>query len=300
MARSVGLRRLARAVPALTSALVLAGCGSGSTSGVSVPTAPAAASSTAGMAGMAMGTTTPTLTPDAGATGAPVAAATLGSIAHSLNSISGVSYTFTVGGSDMMSAWPNGQGTLGGSPIALDAKVTKLMTMGYDSGSMEFRSVGGQLYVQSVRWDSGRSWAVVPANASGNAAATGLQTQLDQLDPRVELKLLQASQNVHLTTEGTSLPSTSHYVGEVSAAELASTTALDSTARAALGQIYPSLSIKPLSVDVWVDSQQRPVRLEIISPTPGGGLDLTMNFTGYGTPVTIPTPSPTIPLPANS
>jgi len=251
-----------------------------------------------GMAGMSG--TAPTLTPDAGATGAPVPAATLRAIAGALDSVAGVKYTFAVTGSDMMAAWPTGQGMLGGSPAALDAKVTKMVTMGYDSGSMEFRSVGGQLYVQSARYDSGRGWAVVPADASTNPQATGLQTQLDQLDPRVELKLVLASQNMHATTEGTSLPDTTHYVGEVTAAQLAGAGALDSTARTALGQIYQSLPIKPLSVDVWVDAQQRPVRLEVVSPTPGGALDLTMNFSDYGTPVALATPADTIPLPSDS
>jgi hypothetical protein len=243
------------------------------------------------------------VTPDAGATGAPVSASVLQAIATSLDSVSGVSYTFAVDGSDMMSVWPNGQGVLQGSPESgLDAQVKQTVSMGYNSGSMEFRSLGGQLWVRSARYDQGKAWALVPVDESTNPQAQGMHTQVDQLDPRLQLKLVLASGNVHATTQGTTLPGTTHYVGEVSSAGLASATGLDAATRAALASVYSSLAIRPLSIDVWVDAQQHPARLEVVSPTTAGTLEMQMNFSGYGTPagLTAPAAGDTIPLPTTS
>ncbi|HEX3829297.1 MAG TPA: hypothetical protein VHV82_18705 [Sporichthyaceae bacterium] len=247
--------------------------------------------------------TPPTLTPGSTATGAPVSPAVLQAIATSLDSVPGVSYTFAVSGSDMMSAWPSGQGVVQGSPDpGLDAQIQQEMLMGYNSGSMEFRSVGGALYVRSARYDQGKAWALVPADESTNPQAQGMHAQVGQLDPRLQLKLVLASPNMHETTEGTSLPGTTHYVGEVAGAQLASASGLDPGSRAELAAGYPSLAIRALEVDVWVDAQDHPVRLDIISPTPAGSLAMQMNFSGYGTPagVSPPAADDTIPLPSSS
>jgi hypothetical protein len=182
----------------------------------------------------------------------------------------------------------------------LDADIEQVMSMGHNSGSMEFRSLGGQLWVRSARYDQGKAWAVVPADESTNPQAQGMHTQVDQLDPRLQLKLVLASGNMHATTQGTSLPGTTHYVGEVSSAQLAAASALDANTRAALAKAYPSLAIKPLEIDVWVDSQQHPVRLGVVSPTPEGSLQMEMDFSGYGTPAGLTAPTDTIPLATNS
>jgi hypothetical protein len=203
----------------------------------------------------------------------------------------------------MMSAWPSGKGVVQGSPDpGLDAQIQQDMLMGYNSGSMDFRSVGGALYVRSARWDQGKAWALVPADESTNPQAQGMAAQVEQLDPRLQLKLVLASPNIHQTTEGTALPGTTHYVGQVSSAQLAAAGALDSGTRAELAAVYPSLALAPLEVDVWADAQDRPVQLEIIWPTPGGSLEMQMNFSGYGTPagVTTPAAGDTIPLPSGS
>jgi hypothetical protein len=224
-------------------------------------------------------------------------------IASSLDTVAGAAYTFTVSGSDMMSVWPSGHGVVQGSPTSgLDAQIQQLMSMGYDSGSMEFRMLGDQLWVRSARYDQGKAWASVPADESSNPQAQGMHRQVDQLDPRLQLKLLLASGNLHPTTQGTTLPNTTHYVGEVSSAQLAAAEEVPSATRAALAEVYSSLAIRPLSVDVWVDAQQHPVRLEVVSPTPEGALDLRMDFSGYGTPAGLAAPAAadTIPLPTDS
>jgi hypothetical protein len=288
----------------ITSVLVLAGCVARD---ASVPAAPAPTTGAASptMAGMStsMMSPPPTGTPDSAATGTPVSPTVLQAIATSLDSVSGVSYTFAVSGSDMMSAWPSGKGVVQGSPDpGLDAQIQQDMLMGYNSGSMEFCSVGGALYVRSPRWDHGKAWALIPADESANPQAQGMHAEVEQLDPRLQLKLVLASPNIHETTEGTALPGTTHYVGQVSSAQLAAASALDSGTRAELAAGYPSLALAPLEVDVWVDAQDHPVQLEIIWPTPGGSLEMQMNFSGYGTPAGVATPAAgdTIPLPSGS
>ena len=42
-----------------------------------------------------------------------------------------------------------------------------------------------------------------------------MHAQVEQLDPRLQLKLALASPNIHETTQGTSLPGTTHYVVQV-------------------------------------------------------------------------------------
>ena len=81
-----------------------------------------------GMGGMDHASPPPTGSPGSDGRGTAAAAATMKRVAAAFEKVSGVRYTFTSGGSDMMLLWPNGHGTLQGRPTpALDADIEHLM-----------------------------------------------------------------------------------------------------------------------------------------------------------------------------
>ncbi|MFJ9441646.1 hypothetical protein ACIRRH_07195 [Kitasatospora sp. NPDC101235] len=184
---------------------------------------------------------------------------------------------------------------LSGSPMA---KVMEPVTGGpnvrylYTKDAM-FMRMGGKI-VQ----DGGPQW-VRYSKADLAKASGGSTDQLQSADPVQGVRTLIASGKVtEVGQETVNGKDATHYTGVLSAADVAKATSQGMT-QAQVERLKKNLDAAGVTsdqIDVWVDADQLVVKRREQAETKAGTMDITVNYSDYGTPVTASAPTDFIDL----
>ncbi|MEZ0065513.1 hypothetical protein ABIA32_001509 [Streptacidiphilus sp. MAP12-20] len=190
-----------------------------------------------------------------------------------------------------------GDGALSWKPLAMDMtmKSTQFSQLGTDSvhmmmsGTTMYMNVGASGAAQM----GGKHWMKMDFTALG-AAGKAMATQMNKSsgnDPATQIKLFTQSPDIHRvgqeTVDGVQA---THYSGTVDISKLAANG--DENLKSVVQQ-DTQLGVTSMSLDLWVDGQNRPVRIHQSTPsTASVSIDATVDYSNYSaTPVTI-TPPP--------
>lgn len=221
-------------------------------------------------------------------------------VADNSRNVDSASYTFDLAGTGGLAIGAKGSG-------AYQTKPALAMKMVFDSiavagqtmpGGMEQRIVGDTMYLKMgllggiLGGKVGASWIKVPLSSAGDQAGLeGMLSQARQVDPREQLQLLLASENVHkVGKEKVNGVDTTHYAADLDSADLAGESKLDTKTRDELQKAYGAAGVGKIGVDVWVDSDDQARRFVTTAPTSAGEIRMTLNFTDYGKPLEIAVP----------
>lgn len=185
------------------------------------------------------------------------------------------------------------------------ARLKTVNLSGEERGETELRLVGGVLYgsapADMVQKLGGRHWisygpaAEFTTDSGLRMDVGGLRDQVGR-NPAREAGLLAGAQDVkRVGGEKADGADTTRYTGTATVDELrASLKDIEDKAtregrERSLDQ-YKKLGVDELTLDVWVDADDRVKRLRTQGFGRKGALDLTFTFLDYGKPVTIPEP----------
>ncbi|MEU1284321.1 hypothetical protein [Kitasatospora sp. NPDC005856] len=184
---------------------------------------------------------------------------------------------------------------LSGSPIA---KVLEPITGGpnvhylYTKEAM-YMALGGELLQKG-----GPGW-VRYSKADMAKASGGTADQLQSADPVQGVRTLIASGKVtEVGPETVNGKATTHYTGVLSADDVASATTQGMTQAQAdkIKQNLVTAGITSDRIDVWVDADKLVVKRSEQAETKAGALNVTVDYSDYGTPVIAATPADAIDL----
>ncbi|MFI7411069.1 hypothetical protein ACIBU0_20650 [Streptomyces sp. NPDC049627] len=195
------------------------------------------------------------------------------------------------------------EGTVRTEPAVARLRTANLS--GEERGETELRLVDGVLYESApgdmVQKMGGRHWisygraAKFTTDSGLRMDVAGLRDQVGR-NPAREAAFLAGAQDVkRIGGEKIDGTDATHYAGTAAIDELrASLEATDDKAarqgrERSLDQ-YEKLGVDELTLDVWVDGDDRVKRLRTQGFGRKGALDLTFTFLEYGKPVTIPAP----------
>ncbi|MEU4876720.1 hypothetical protein [Streptomyces sp. NPDC021608] len=193
-----------------------------------------------------------------------------------------------------------GEAAIGVKPPAMSLKSTVLS--GDDRGTGEFRLVGGVLYVGSDEaGQGGKHWVKFGAPSrsgtpSGLKADTGAMADRVRDNPSHESGFLAAADDLKKAgVETVGGVSTSHYTGTATVDAIRASYKDDAAdvrrrTEKSLAQ-YEKLGVDELTMDLWVDAQDRTRQLRMQGFGRHGQLDLTLAFSDFGKPVTVKAPS---------
>ncbi|MBF9067947.1 LolA-like protein [Streptacidiphilus fuscans] len=190
-----------------------------------------------------------------------------------------------------------GSGALSWKPLAMDMTMnsSQFSQLGTDSvhmlmsGTTMYMNVGDTGAAQL----GGKHWMKMDFTELG-AAGKAMAEQMDKSsgnDPSTQIKLFTSSGDIHrvgtATVDGVQ---TTHYAGTVELAKLANSQ--DANIRSVLAQ-DTQLGLTSINVDLWVDGQNRPVRVhQTTSPGAAVGFDIQVDYADFSTsPVTVTPPS---------
>lgn len=220
-------------------------------------------------------------------------------VADNTRNVDSASYTFSLDGSGSLAIGAKGSGAYQTKPdLAMKMVFDRITVAGQAMpGGMEQRIVGDTMYLKMgllggiLGGKGASSWIKIPLSAAGDQAGLqGMLSQSRQVDPREQLQLLIASENVRkVGTEKVNGVDTTHYMAELDADDLADSK-LDSETREQLQKAYGSAGVGKIGVDVWVDSQDQARRFVTTAPTSAGDVRMTLDFTDYGKPLEIVAP----------
>ncbi|MEH1099551.1 hypothetical protein [Micromonospora sp. CPCC 205561] len=191
------------------------------------------------------------------------------------------------------------QGTTGGEKVSVQGVVdlgdpvkVEMTTAGVDGTPTTVRMIGAVAYVQIPAADrassGGKSWMKLDLTGAGEQMGMNFTKQLEDVDPTKQVKTLLATEGVTVVGEETvNGARTVHYT--VTAPVATYLGQLDAKLRSAVEQQYAKQGVKELKLDLWVDEQYRPRRAGMDMGKMG---DMTIDYTDYGKPVHIETPSP--------
>ncbi|MGI5377477.1 hypothetical protein ACQEV2_25200 [Streptomyces sp. CA-251387] len=197
------------------------------------------------------------------------------------------------------------EGTVRTEPAVARLKTANLS--GEESGETELRLIGGVLYERApadmVQKLGGRHWvsygpaAEFTTDSGLRMDVGGLRDQVGR-NPAREAGFLAGAHDVkRVGGEKVDGAVTTHYAGTAAIDELrASVKGVEDKAtregrERSLDQ-YEKLGVDELTLDVWVDGDDRVRRLRTQGFGRKGALDLTFTLLDYGKPVTIPAPRP--------
>jgi len=222
----------------------------------------------------------------------PVAA--MQKMAAATDASDGQTYSFSMTGPGGISM--SGHGAYAAKPtLALQMTFDGMHAMGLNLPAMEERIVDRAMYLKMPGvLGNGDKWLKVSFDQVGSSAGINLGSLLDQAagaDPAAQMKALLAVPNIrevgHEDIDGTP---TTHYAGDLTAADIAKNAALDAATRAQLRKLYTMGGSTATHVDVWVDSQYRARKFVSTTATALGPLRTTMTFGHVGEPVTVAVP----------
>jgi hypothetical protein len=221
-------------------------------------------------------------------------------VADNTRNVDSASYTFSLAGTGSLAIGAKGSGAYQTKPALAMKMVFDEITVAGQAmpGGMEQRIVGDTMYLRMgllggiLGGKTGSSWMKVPLSSAGSEAGLdGMLSQARQVDPREQLQLLIASNNVHkVGTEKVNGVDTTHYAAELDSNDLANESKLDATTRDQLQKAYSSAGVGKIGVDVWVDSDDQARRFVTTAPTSAGDVRMTLDFTDYGKALDIAVP----------
>ncbi|MGW2614030.1 hypothetical protein [Streptomyces sp. NPDC001500] len=192
-----------------------------------------------------------------------------------------------------------GEAAIGVKPPAMSLKSTVLS--GSDRGTGEFRLVGGVLYVGSDQaGQGGKHWVKFgapgrSATRGGLKADTGTMADRVRDNPSHESGFLAAADDLKKAgVETVGGVGTTHYSGTATLDAIRASYKDDGTkvrqrTEKSLAQ-YEKLGVDELTMDLWVDAQDRTRQLRMQGFGRHGQLDLTLTFSDFGKPVTVQAP----------
>jgi hypothetical protein len=165
------------------------------------------------------------------------------------------------------------------------------------AGAMEMIVVSGNFYMKLPAGLSTSSKPWVKIDTTGNDALSkslGSTADLaDQTDPTQLIDKIKSAGTITNTThEQINGEDTTHYSINVDVKKMADNMASTDAEKQALSQ----LGATTMPFDIWVDSDNLPVRIvtKIAYPSPSGGasqqVSMTANYTNWGQPVTVTAP----------
>ncbi|MGK5545245.1 hypothetical protein ACSNOH_10995 [Streptomyces sp. URMC 127] len=198
-------------------------------------------------------------------------------------------------------------GVMGWNPTVVDQRMTGLP--GKDGAAAETRSVtiGTATYTdigpEGAAKNDGKRWVKLDlaamAKESGNDSK-GLQQLLgggqgQSQDPAQQMALLKASPNVKLVGEETVAGKRAqHYKGTLTVDEaLKSNKGLEGLSEQDRQQLLGTvkqMGITQYDMDVWIDSGDLPVKLDMTMDTGKGRMEISETLTDYGTPADVQAP----------
>ncbi|WP_422740301.1 hypothetical protein ACN263_14355 [Micromonospora sp. WMMD729] len=189
-------------------------------------------------------------------------------------------------------------GTAGGEKISMQGvldlgdPVKAEMTMADPKdGPTVVRLIGTAFYVEVPAKDranmGGKRWLKMDMGSIGQQAGMDFSKQFEDIDPTKQVKTLLASEGVTVVGEETvNGAKTVHYtVTTPVATQLAQ---VDAKLRAGVEKQFAAAGVKEVKIDLWVDEQYRPRRA---GTNMGAMGDVLVDYTDYGKPVSIETPS---------
>ncbi|MDQ0582830.1 LppX_LprAFG lipoprotein [Streptomyces rishiriensis] len=193
------------------------------------------------------------------------------------------------------------EAAIGTEPPVMSLKSTVLS--GPDQGTGEFRLVGGVLYVGTDEaGEDGKHWIRFgkPGSSdtpSGVEVDTGTMVDRVRDNPSHEGGFLAAADDLEKAGAETvgGVPTT-HYTGTATVDDIrASYKDDDDSVRRrtekSLAQ-YEKQGVDELTMDLWIDAQDRTRQLRMQGFGRHGELDLTITFLDFGKPVTVKAPPP--------
>jgi hypothetical protein len=189
----------------------------------------------------------------------------------------------------------SGNGKVSWKPLGLDMTMSSpdLAASLGGSTAMHMMMSGTTMYMgftgNAPAGFKGKHW--IKMDLSKNAALASSMNQSNGQDPSTQLKLFTSSGDIkRVGTETVDGVSTTHYAGTVDFAKLA---AQQDPQLKSLIQQDSKLGVSTMTVDLWVNSQDLPVRMR--EATPAGSsvpLTATIDYSDYGTtPVTVTPPA---------
>ncbi|MFD9431317.1 LppX_LprAFG lipoprotein [Streptomyces sp. NPDC060002] len=191
------------------------------------------------------------------------------------------------------------EAAIGTEPPVMSLKSTVLS--GPDQGTGEFRLVGGVLYVGSDEaGEDGKHWVKFGAPGSSDTPSgikvdTGTMVDRVRDNPSHEGGFLAAADDLKKAgSETVDGVGTTHYTGTATVDDIrASYKDEDKSVRQrtekSLAQ-YEKQGVDELTMDLWVDAEDRTRQLRVQGFGRHGELDLTITFLDFGKPVTVKVP----------
>ncbi|WP_225835517.1 hypothetical protein [Streptomyces sp. NK08204] len=196
------------------------------------------------------------------------------------------------------------EGATGAKPATGRIRITYLGSPDADT-AVELRLVDGHLYesmsehgvpqkTHGKHWADFGSTTDVRSYGGLKMDMSGMRDQATQ-NPAREAAFLTAAENIRRTgTETVGKTRTTHYTGTVTVHDLRSRLkGLGGPGRAGRKRsldMYAQMGVDELTLDVWIDGQDRVRRQRIRGFGRHGELDLTATFRGYGKPVSVARP----------
>ncbi|MDX3576685.1 MULTISPECIES: LppX_LprAFG lipoprotein [unclassified Streptomyces] len=182
-----------------------------------------------------------------------------------------------------------GEAAIGTKPQVMTLKSTVLS--GPDKGTGEFRFVGGVLYIGTDEADEdGKHWVKF-----GKPGANGGMSDKVRDNPAHETGFLAAADDLKKAgAEAVGGVRTDHYTGTATVDEIRASfegrpAKIRQRTEKSLAQ-YEKLGVDELTMDLWVDAEDRTRQLRMQGFGRRGPLDLTITFSDFGKPVTVKAP----------
>jgi hypothetical protein len=191
------------------------------------------------------------------------------------------------------------EGTAAGEKISMqgvmdlrDPVKAEMTTATPDGTPTTVRMIGTVFYVEIPEADrastGGKRWMKLDLAAAGAQAGMDFTKQFEDIDPTKQVKTLLATEGVTVVGEETvNGARTVHYT--VTAPVATYLGQLDAKMRASVEKELAKQGVKEITIDLWVDEQYQPRRVHMVMGTMS---DLTIDYTDYGKPVNIETPTP--------
>jgi hypothetical protein len=220
-------------------------------------------------------------------------------VAENTRNVDSASYTFSLAGTGALAIGAKGSGAYQTKPeLAMKMVFDEFKVAGQAiPGGMEQRIVGDTMYLRMgmlgsmMGGKSGDSWVKVPLSSTDGEGLSSMLSQSQQVNPREQLQLLLASEDVHeVGKEKVNGVDTTHYAAELDADDLAKASELDDDTRSQLQKAYGTAGVGKIGVDVWVDSDDQARRFVTLAPTGAGDVRMTLDFTDYGKDLDISAP----------
>ncbi|MFD0327785.1 hypothetical protein ACFQZC_04980 [Streptacidiphilus monticola] len=194
-----------------------------------------------------------------------------------------------------------GDGAMSWKPLAMDMTMHSSQ-LAAQLGSSDIRTLmtGTTMYMgftgAAPKGMDGKHWMKLDFSSMG-AAGRAMAQQLNKAsgqDPASQVKLATSSNDLkRVGTETVNGVTATHYAGTVNLAKAAAKQGLDADLKSVLDQ-DAKLGIDTMNVDLWVDGQNRPVKIHQSTPaTAKVVMDVTIDYSDYSnTPVTVTPPAP--------